>query len=349
MLLIGMAGVSFADTSYKVQPGDTLSGIAVRYGTTVDAIVTANNLPNRTIYSGQTLVIPSSGSGAGPSNPPANGSTYVVQPGDNLSVLAQRFGVSREALAAANGISPSAMLYMGQVLNIPGSQQQQQPPAQPTATRVPPTATSSVPTATPDPSKPQTHTVQPGENLSTIAAKYSTTVQALMSANNITNPSLLYSGQVLTIVKPGQGTNGNSSTKPKSTLLEPKPPMGEFGPKWVEVSLSTQALTAYEGNTPVYSTKISSGRSPYVTVEGTFRVYAKYVQTRMKGGQGADAYDIPDVPYTMYFYADYALHGAYWHNSFGTPQSHGCVNLTPQDAKWLYDWAPIGTLVVTRK
>ncbi len=169
-----------------------------------------------------------------------------------------------------------------------------------------------------------------------------------MSANNIANPSLLYSGQVLTIVKPGQGSTGSSS-RSRAAPAEPKPPMGEFGPKWVEVSISTQALTAYEGNTPVYSAKISSGLSRYPTVEGTFRVYAKYAQTRMRGGQGADYYDIPNVPYTMYFYSSYALHGAYWHNNFGQPMSHGCVNLSTQDAKWLYDWAPIGTMVVTRK
>jgi LysM repeat protein len=352
VLLLGLVGLSFADSSYKVQPGDTLSGIAARYGTTVDAIVTANNLPSRTIYAGQTLVIPSPGSpGAGQSNPPASSSTYVVQAGDNLTVLAQRFGTTRQALAAANGISPSSMLYVGQVLNIPGGQQSQPqpqpPPAQPTA--VPPTPTSSVPTATPDPSKPQTHTVQPGENLSNIAMKYSTTVEALMAANNIANPSLLYSGQVLTIVKPGQSSTANSSSRSRAAPAEPKPPMGEFGPKWVEVSIGTQALTAYEGNTPVYSAKISSGTSRYPTVEGTFRVYAKYVRTRMHGGEGADFYDIPDVPYTMYFYSGFALHGAYWHNNFGQPMSHGCVNLSTEAAKWLYDWAPIGTMVVTRK
>jgi LysM repeat protein len=191
--------------------------------------------------------------------------------------------------------------------------------------------------------------VQPGENLSSIAMKYSTTVEALMVANNIANPSLLYSGQVLTIVKPGQSSTGSSSSRSRAAPAEPKPPMGEFGPKWVEVSIGTQALTAYEGNTPVYSAKISSGTSRYPTVEGTFRVYAKYVRTRMRGGQGADFYDIPDVPYTMYFYSGFALHGAYWHNNFGQPMSHGCVNLSTEAAKWLYDWAPIGTMVVTRK
>jgi lipoprotein-anchoring transpeptidase ErfK/SrfK len=94
---------------------------------------------------------------------------------------------------------------------------------------------------------------------------------------------------------------------------------------------------------------MSSGLPRYPTVEGTYRVYARYVQTRMQGGEGADYYNIPDVPYTLYFYSGYALHGAYWHNSFGTPQSHGCVNLPVDAAKWVFEWAPIGTMVVSHK
>lgn len=352
-LFLSLAGVSFADTTIRVQSGDTLSGIAARYGTTVDAIVAANNLPSRTIYAGQSLVIPSPGSQPAQPNVPAGGTTYTVQPGDSLSVLAQRFGVSRQALASANGISPSSMLYVGQALRIPGAGQESIQAAPPTATLVPAAPTNTPkpaePTATPDPNKPLMHTVLPGENLSSIAQKYSTTVAALMSANNIPNASLLYSGQVLTIVKPSQSSSSSSGSRTRQAPAEPKPPMGEFGPKWVEVSLSQQSLIAYEGNTPVFTTRISGGLPQYPTVEGTFRVYAKYVTTRMRGGQGADYYDIPDVPYTMYFYSGYALHGAYWHNNFGTPQSHGCVNLRPDDAKWMFNWAPIGTMVVTRQ
>jgi lipoprotein-anchoring transpeptidase ErfK/SrfK len=108
-------------------------------------------------------------------------------------------------------------------------------------------------------------------------------------------------------------------------------------------------MVAYEGQTPVYSSKISSGTDKYPTVLGTYRVYAKYKSTKMEGGTGADYYYIPNVPYTLYFYSGYALHGAFWHNNFGQPMSHGCVNLPVDVAQWMFDWAPIGTMVITHK
>jgi lipoprotein-anchoring transpeptidase ErfK/SrfK len=67
----------------------------------------------------------------------------------------------------------------------------------------------------------------------------------------------------------------------------------------------------------------------------------------MSGGSGADYYYLPNVPHVMYFYGGYGLHGTYWHNNFGTPMSHGCVNLSQTDAEWLYNWASVGTKVVT--
>ena len=83
------------------------------------------------------------------------------------------------------------------------------------------------------------------------------------------------------------------------------------------------------------------------TVAGTYEIYVKYEKTRMTGGVGADYYDLPDVPYVMYFHKGYGLHGTYWHSNFGTPMSHGCVNLSISDAQWLYNWAQIGTRVVS--
>lgn len=111
--------------------------------------------------------------------------------------------------------------------------------------------------------------------------------------------------------------------------------------RWVDVDLSTQRVYAYEGDKRVKSFIVSTGISRYPTVMGQFRVYVKYVADDMAG----PGYYLPDVPFTMYFYRGYALHGTYWHNNFGTPMSHGCVNLRTEDAKWLFGFASVGTLV----
>jgi tetratricopeptide (TPR) repeat protein len=110
--------------------------------------------------------------------------------------------------------------------------------------------------------------------------------------------------------------------------------------KRVEVSLDTQTLIAYEGDTPVFQAVISSGMPRYPTVEGEFNIYAKHRFAPMTGGSaaGGDYYYLPNVPSVMYFYSGFGLHGTYWHSNFGTPMSHGCVNLTKEDALWLFNW-----------
>lgn len=115
--------------------------------------------------------------------------------------------------------------------------------------------------------------------------------------------------------------------------------------RWVDVNLTLQTLTAYVGIEPVYQTLISSGRPPYYTVTGQFRVYYRLEEQTMDGRQLGFDYVTPGVPHVQYFYGDFAIHGATWHNDFGTPVSHGCVNVTPEDAKWLYTWMSYGTLV----
>ena len=112
--------------------------------------------------------------------------------------------------------------------------------------------------------------------------------------------------------------------------------------KWIEVILSKQKLIAWQNGRAVMSSLVSSGTSRHPTRRGTFRVYAKYRATRMRG----PGYDLPGVPYTMYYSGSYAVHGAYWHNNFGHPMSHGCVNLPVAFSQRLYAWAPVGTPVV---
>ena len=112
--------------------------------------------------------------------------------------------------------------------------------------------------------------------------------------------------------------------------------------RWVGIDLYEQTLTAYEGNIPVYATLISSGMAMWPTREGLFHIYLRFPVTVMSGSEGEpDYYYLQDIPYTMYFDDNIALHGTYWHESFGFRKSHGCVNLSVTDAEWLYDWTTI--------
>lgn len=143
-----------------------------------------------------------------------------------------------------------------------------------------------------------------------------------------------------------------ASADPASPAAEPTPEPVVFrtdappdGKRWIEVDIGHQTLTAWQGDVPVFHTSVSTGKPGYRTLPGTFHVYVKYEQTRMVGAD----YDTPDVPWTMYYYRGFALHGAYWHNNFGTPVSHGCVNLRVPEAKALFEWASVGTEVVVHE
>ena len=113
------------------------------------------------------------------------------------------------------------------------------------------------------------------------------------------------------------------------------------GVHWIDVDLSQQRVYAYAGDTVVNSFLVSTGTWQTPTVTGKFKIWIKLRFSDMTG----PGYYLPDVPYVMYFYKDYGLHGTYWHNNFGTPMSHGCVNLSIPDAAWLYDFSREGTVV----
>jgi lipoprotein-anchoring transpeptidase ErfK/SrfK len=132
-------------------------------------------------------------------------------------------------------------------------------------------------------------------------------------------------------------------TKKAAPTQVAAPPSGGVGSgiRWIDVNLSQQMVYAYEGDTLVNSFLTSTGTWQYPTVTGSYKIYVKYLSTRMTG----PGYDLPNVPYTMYFYKSYGVHGTYWHHNFGTPMSHGCVNLSIPDAEWLYYWASVGTVV----
>lgn len=279
-----------------VNPGDTLYSIAARNGTTVEALMRANNLPNPNfVYSGQRLLIPlgdpTYGMSAQPApqqpvqvqpaapQPAASSVYYTVRPGDTLAAIAARYGVSMSAIAQANQLTNWNFVWYGQRLLIPGAANVNgvQPPA---------------PAAAPQPPASQ--------------------------PNNA----------------------------PAAPIAVNAPTTG----KWIGVNVTNQTITAYEGTTPLKTILVSTGLPRTPTVLGTFKILRKYPAVRMTGGTpGYDYYDLPNVPYSMFFYQGYAIHGTYWHSNFGHPMSHGCVNLPTSEAKWFYEWAPIGTPVVAHR
>ena len=110
--------------------------------------------------------------------------------------------------------------------------------------------------------------------------------------------------------------------------------------RWVHVDLATQILTAYNGDNLVFATLVSTGRRSGSTRTGTFQVRRKITYTQMRGG-GRRPYSVEGVPWVLYFDDAIALHGSYWHDRFGRVMSHGCVNLSPADARWVYDFHPV--------
>jgi lipoprotein-anchoring transpeptidase ErfK/SrfK len=119
------------------------------------------------------------------------------------------------------------------------------------------------------------------------------------------------------------------------------PPGVKRGEIWIDVDLTNQLLSVYKGKNLLNSFIVSTGTWRTPTVTGQFRVYVKYPAADMAG----PGYYLPSVPYVMYFYEGYGIHGTYWHNNFGVPMSHGCVNLRTDNAEWVYNKASIGTIV----
>lgn len=127
--------------------------------------------------------------------------------------------------------------------------------------------------------------------------------------------------------------------------MKKKPGWATPGRTWIEVSILHQTLVAYEGDKAVYVTLVSTGadglgdpKETHSTVRGQFLIHTKHVTATMSGDEVGDEFDLRDVPYVQYFTEGYALHAAYWHDSFGKPRSHGCINLSPRDARWLFSW-----------
>jgi hypothetical protein len=126
------------------------------------------------------------------------------------------------------------------------------------------------------------------------------------------------------------------------------PPEGVTNGRWIEVNLEEQTLAVYDQSKLIFATLIATGMDPFFTKPGLFQIQKKLDSTPMSGTfaeDRSDYYYLEDVPWTMYYDHARALHGAYWRTAFGFPQSHGCINLSPPDAHWLFDWANVGEWV----
>lgn len=340
--------------TYTVQSGENLFRIALRFGLTVDQLAAANGITDPTrIYVGQVLIIPTPGSApvapaetttttattdpiAVASNPaPADSALiHIVQPGQTLNSIAVQYGVTWQDLATWNNLSDPNTIFAGQRLVVngaaaPGSAAV----AGPTITEATTTTTAPAVTGT-----ERTHIVQIGEHLASIARLYGLRWTTIARANNLQNPNQIYAGQQLII--PAQDDPAGTYFVPTGGVPSAPAPTITTG-KQIIVNLSEQRIYAYENGVLMRAVTVSTGLPGTPTVTGDYRVYWKLNSQTMSG----PGYYLPGVPWVMYFYQGYAIHGTYWHNNFGQPMSHGCVNLPTPEAQWFFNWAEVGTPV----
>ena len=309
---------------HVVAPGESLGIIAQKHGVSTRDLAANNGIANPNIVRvGQRLTIPGfiatdATATSVEATLPGSSGYYTISRGDTLSQVAERHGMATADLMRLNGLSDPNFAWVGQQLRVSARVEAVAPDAE----QVELTQADAI------------HVVQAGQTLSQIAEEYGTTSQVLLVANGLPSADFVWTGQRLRI-----------QAAPQPAPVEPVPAVAAAaipeGRKWIEVNLTNQTLTAWQGDAAVLHTNISSGTSATPTVTGRFSVGWKLDSQRMTG----PGYDLPGVPWVMYFYGAYAIHGAYWHNNFGTPMSHGCVNMRPGEAGILYEWAPEGTEV----
>ncbi len=163
------------------------------------------------------------------------------------------------------------------------------------------------------------------------------------SAVQLTGKQKFYGGKLHYETKEGDWVDDRSAGR-----IDPAkkmPAWGKNGEKWIDINITKQVLVAYEGTKAVYATLVSSGEAGLddpektrSTKRGIFRIHTKHISVTMDSDTVGEEFELRDVPYVQYFEDGYALHGAYWHDVFGQPKSHGCVNLAPEDARRLFWW-----------
>lgn len=325
-------------TTHIVQPGETLLSIANRYGITIDQLARINNIANPDrILRGQTLTVftapaqPAEVAAPAVEAAPAASApevvaavTHQVGYGDTLAAIASRYSVTVDEIMKLNDLDNPNRIFRGQVLTIVAG-------SGTADTQSGGGAVSGTP-----------YVVQPGDQLAAIAQRFGVSWPAIVQANNIADPNMVQVGQTLIIPNAGRISDLGVINMPASLISAPEPTI-KIG-KQIIVDLSDSRIYAYEDGKLVRNALASMGKAATPTVQGNFTVQRKYESQTMTG----PGYYLPGVPWILYFYAGYAVHGTYWHNNFGQPMSHGCVNLPPDEARWFYDFAPIGTPVLVQ-
>ncbi len=308
---------------HVVTAGDTLLAIAQQYGVSLQSLMAANSVSNPSlIYVGQRLVIPDA-AGAAPAEPaptPVAAATHVVAAGETLSAIAQKYGVSLQALISANGLADPSRIVTGQRLTVPATTAESADP---------PPAPTEVLTE---------YVVGPGDTLAEIALQAHTTVAALAAANGVSDPSHLAVGQRLTI---------------PAGASAPAPQAAPQGGLHFYVSIGQQRCQLYRGDQVMYNWPCSTGRAGSGTKTGEF-----YVQSKIREAWGSrwGFY----MPFWLGIYwaggSENGIHGLpyqpggypVWANSVGTPITYGCVLLGANESETLWNMAYIGMPVTIR-
>ncbi|MAS35443.1 MAG: hypothetical protein CL610_15640 [Anaerolineaceae bacterium] len=310
-----------------VQPSETLYRIGLRYNVSVAALAQANNIQNtERIFAGQQLIIPDL-SNAVETDLFAREPTYhVVQRGETLARIANRYGLTVDQLAKLNNIANPNRIQAGQTLTV-----FELPEAETTSTANETNTGGGI-----------TYIMQRGETLADVAQRFGVSWPAIVQANNIANPNIVQAGQSI-IIPNASDIVDLGIIDPAVAPLAGPPPTIQHG-KQIVVDLSDSRIYAYEDGQLRYNALVSTGLPQTPTVQGNFNIYLRYESQTLSG----PGYYLPGVQWVMYFYQGYAIHGTYWHNNFGQPMSRGCVNLTNEDAFWFFKFAPNGTPVLVQ-
>ncbi len=309
---VSAAPATQTQTIHVVQPGENLFRISLRYGVTVAAIQAANGLSNDIVYVGQQLVIPTSAGGAtpAPAQPPTpTGGLYTVRPGDTVSGIALRYGITSWALIQANNLASANLIYVGQQLIIPGG------------------------ATTPTPAQ-GTYTVRPGDTLSSIAARFGTTAAALAAQNGIANPELIYVGQVLRLL-------GNAITPASGGARHIYIYISQQHLYAYEGDRLVYSFVVSTGRAPTYTrTGEFRVQSKVPNAWGsTWNIWMpNWLGIYWSGGLENGIHALPVLPNGQTLWAGY----------LGTPVSFGCIVLGTYEAQQLYNWADVGTPVTIR-